>query len=122
MLVRDVEGGHPARIADRGVTAARPGRAERRGPWRIPVARAMGVAAAVLLAAVWCWATLRLVTRPAEAGPVEMAVTAGGWGLSLLPVHCVPKAAAGAGPAAGAVRKVTRAWRHRRWGAGSGLS
>ncbi|MER5968719.1 hypothetical protein ABT112_03070 [Streptomyces sp. NPDC002055] len=87
------------------------------------MARAVGVAAALLLGAVWCWATLRLVTRPAEAGPVEMAVTAGGWGLSLLPVHCVPKAAAGAGgPAAGVVRKVTRAWRHRRWGAESDLS
>ncbi|MER7028672.1 MULTISPECIES: hypothetical protein [Streptomyces] len=45
---------------------------------------------AVLAGAVWWWATARLLWWPATTGPVESAVAAGGWGLSLLPVHCVP--------------------------------
>ncbi|MEU6658668.1 hypothetical protein [Streptomyces sp. NPDC046821] len=92
-----------------------------------------------------------------DAGAFEGAVAAGGWGLSLLPVHCVPKsraagavgagrrsgrgargstaggAAAGSGEAPRAGRAgrrgqgrgrgwVTRAWRRRRSGGGSGLS
>ncbi|WP_369195470.1 hypothetical protein [Streptomyces djakartensis] len=40
--------------------------------------------------ALWWWAVLRLVTE-SEAGLLEAAVAAGGWGLSVLPVHCVPK-------------------------------
>ncbi len=65
--------------------------------------------------ALWWWAVLRLAFA-ADAGVLEGAVAAGGWGLSLLPVHCVPK-----GRAAGAVgsdqwaRRVSQAWR-RRWG------
>ncbi|MFE2422469.1 hypothetical protein [Streptomyces hokutonensis] len=48
------------------------------------------------LGALWWWAVLRLALA-ADAGVLEGAVAAGGWGLSLLPVHCVPKArAAGA--------------------------
>ncbi|WP_143668077.1 hypothetical protein [Streptomyces carpinensis] len=46
--------------------------------------------AALGLGAVWWWAVLRLVLS-SDAGVLEGAVAAGGWGLSLLPVHCVPK-------------------------------
>ena len=46
--------------------------------------------AALGLGALWWWAVLRLALVP-DAGVVEGAVAAGGWGLSLLPVHCVPK-------------------------------
>src|SRR5882757_289134 len=46
--------------------------------------------AALGLGAVWWWAVLRLALAPG-AGVLEGAVAAGGWGLSLLPVHCVPK-------------------------------
>lgn len=42
---------------------------------------------ALVLGGVWWWAVLRLVLEPAHAGLVEGAVAAGGWGLSLLPVH-----------------------------------
>ncbi|MDW4905497.1 hypothetical protein RB628_09095 [Streptomyces sp. ADMS] len=78
------------------------------------------------LGALWWWAVLRLVLAPG-AGALEGAVAAGGWGLSLLPVHCVPKtrgarvagvvrgqAGGGAGP--------TRASLRRRSGGGSGPS
>ncbi|WTX92439.1 hypothetical protein OG440_09510 [Streptomyces sp. NBC_00637] len=48
------------------------------------------------LGGMWWWAVLRLAVAP-DAGMLEGAVAAGGWGLSLLPVHCVAKArAAGA--------------------------
>ncbi|MFE6664976.1 hypothetical protein ACFVFH_15645 [Streptomyces sp. NPDC057697] len=104
---------------------------------------------ALVLGGVWWWAVLRLVLEPAHAGLVEGAVAAGGWGLSLLPVH----AAATAGPAAagdggdGAAawwsvagvrwagrwaaagarcaergRRATKAWLRRRSGGGSGRS
>ncbi|MGW6738141.1 hypothetical protein [Streptomyces sp. NPDC055013] len=77
--------------------------------------------------ALWWWAVLRLALTP-DAGVLEGAVAAGGWGLSLLPVHCVPK-----GRAAGAVdsRRWARAWQvgrattaspHRRSDAGSAPS
>ncbi|MET9854151.1 hypothetical protein ABZY57_14545 [Streptomyces sp. NPDC006450] len=52
----------------------------------IPVGPALALSVGVL----WWWAVLRLVLAPAEAGPVEGAVAVGGWGLGLLPVHCVP--------------------------------
>ena len=48
-------------------------------------------AALLGLGAVWWWAVLRLALA-ADAGVLEGAVAAGGWGLSLLPVHCVAKA------------------------------
>lgn len=59
------------------------------------------------LTAVWWWAVLR-ITLGQGAGVLEAAVVAGGWGLSVLPVHCVPK-----GQAAGAVPKGrwAAAWR-----------
>ncbi|MFI1289920.1 hypothetical protein ACH4VM_15690 [Streptomyces sp. NPDC020792] len=53
--------------------------------------------AALGLGAVWWWAVLRLLLS-GEAGVLEGAVAAGGWGLSLLPVHCVPKEARREGP------------------------
>lgn len=72
--------------------------------------RNWGVRGAVLgLGALWWWAVLRLVAVP-EAGVLEAAVAAGGWGLSVLPVHCVPKRRA---------RGVVGAGRWRRiWGVG----
>ncbi|MFC5170680.1 hypothetical protein [Streptomyces mutomycini] len=42
---------------------------------------------ALVLGGLWWWAVLRLVLEPEHAGLVEGAVAAGGWGLSLLPVH-----------------------------------
>ncbi|AXG80637.1 hypothetical protein [Streptomyces paludis] len=42
---------------------------------------------AVALGGVWWWAVLRLALEPERTGLVEGAVAAGGWGLSLLPVH-----------------------------------
>nr|WP_107475690.1 hypothetical protein [Streptomyces sp. Sge12] len=53
---------------------------------RIPAVPALALAVGVL----WWWAVLRLVLAPAESGAVEGAVAVGGWGLGLLPVHCVP--------------------------------
>ncbi|MFI6559727.1 hypothetical protein [Streptomyces sp. NPDC050534] len=77
------------------------------------------------LGVLWWWAVLRLAFAPG-AGVLEGAVAAGGWGLSLLPVHCVPKArAAGAvGPEcwrdAWRAARATTASPPRRSGAGSG--
>ncbi|MFF5405607.1 hypothetical protein ACFY8K_21615 [Streptomyces misionensis] len=57
--------------------------------------------------AVWWWAVLRLALGQG-AGVLEAAVAAGGWGLSVLPVHCAPK-----GRAAGALDsgRWAAAWR-----------
>ncbi|MFJ6088487.1 hypothetical protein ACIQI8_44815 [Streptomyces sp. NPDC092369] len=62
------------------------------------------------LGALWWWAVLRLALAPG-AGVLEGAVAAGGWGLSLLPVHCVPKARAAGALGAGRWRA---AWRGAR--------
>ncbi|WP_328874180.1 hypothetical protein OHT76_31275 [Streptomyces sp. NBC_00287] len=59
------------------------------------------------LGALWWWAVLRLAVAP-DAGVVEGAIAAGGWGLSLLPVHCVPKARAAGALATG---RWVQAWR-----------
>jgi hypothetical protein len=48
------------------------------------------------LGALWWWAALRLLLA-SDAGVLEGAVATGGWGLSLLPVHCVPKGRSGVG-------------------------
>ncbi len=69
---------------------------------------------------------LRLALVPG-AGVLDGAVVAGGWGLSLLPVHCVPRPGrAGAADGGGAVRErgrlrrgATTASRLRRSGGGS---
>ncbi|WP_436848590.1 hypothetical protein [Streptomyces asoensis] len=66
----------------------------------------------LVLGALWWWAVVRLVMVPG-AGALEGTVAAGGWGLSLLPVHCVAKARA-AGVVQGGRWKA--AWR----GAGEG--
>ncbi|WUA45147.1 hypothetical protein OG465_33300 [Streptomyces sp. NBC_01367] len=78
---------------------------------------------ALTVGALWWWAVLRLVLAPAESGAVEGAVAVGGWGLGLLPVHCVP------GPVRKARQTVrravggaTRAWTLHRSGEGSGPS
>ncbi|WP_427919621.1 hypothetical protein [Streptomyces sp. cg40] len=63
--------------------------------------------AALGFGALWWWAVLRLALTP-HAGALEGAVAAGGWGLSLLPVHCMPKARAAGAVAAGRWRQ---AWR-----------
>lgn len=103
---------------------------------------------AVAFGVLWWWGLLRLAFSP-DAGAFEGAVAAGGWGLSLLPVHTAPKSrAAGAvgsvrpggtsaggagrgGTSAGEMRSaraggaggwLTRAWRRRRSGGGSGPS
>lgn len=68
------------------------------------------------LAAVWWWAVLRLAFTP-SAGALEGTVAAGGWGLSLLPVHCVPKDRARAVIPAGRWRE---AWRAGGRSAGAG--
>ncbi|MEU3146921.1 hypothetical protein APS67_006289 [Streptomyces sp. AVP053U2] len=50
-----------------------------------------GARGAVLgLGALWWWAATRLLLAP-DAGVREAALAAGGWGLSLIPVHCMPK-------------------------------
>ncbi|MFJ4714241.1 hypothetical protein [Streptomyces sp. NPDC088785] len=82
---------------------------------------------AVLLGVVWWWGVLRLAFAP-DAGAFEGAVAAGGWGLSLLPVHALPKAkAAGVAgvPGRHGARKVrTRALRagHEAVGGVAGLA
>ncbi|MHC3474268.1 hypothetical protein ACYF6T_36985 [Streptomyces sp. 7R007] len=64
--------------------------------------------AVVGLGALWWWAVLRLALSP-HAGALEGAVAAGGWGLSLLPVHCVPKARAAGAVERGRWRRALRA-------------
>jgi hypothetical protein len=60
---------------------------------------------ALALGGVWWWAVLRIAMVPEQAGLVEGAVAAGGWGLSLLPVHVASQAAVDAESAARAVRR-----------------
>ncbi|MEU8893730.1 hypothetical protein [Streptomyces sp. NPDC048442] len=65
-----------------------------RGPQgrRVLLLGALGL----VLGGVWWWAVLRLLLAPEGTGVVEGAVAAGGWGLSLLPVHVAARGA-GAG-------------------------
>ncbi|GAA2092287.1 hypothetical protein GCM10009801_58790 [Streptomyces albiaxialis] len=74
-----------------------------------------------LCALLWVSAVGRLVWG--AGGALEASVAAGGWGLSLLPVHVSPDR----GPAPRATDLLralgfTTASRPRRWGAGSGRS
>ncbi|WP_306328793.1 hypothetical protein [Streptomyces venezuelae] len=85
---------------------------------RVPPATLALVAIGLAAGGLWWWAVLRLLLVPGETGPVEGAVAAGGWGLSLLPVHV----AASSGRPGVVARHITRASRRRRWGAGSGPS
>ncbi|MEU5050588.1 hypothetical protein [Streptomyces sp. NPDC021096] len=79
-----------------------PGRRRRPGPvaWTL----------ALLLGGVWCWAVFRLLLQPGRTGFLEGLVATGGWGLSLLPVHCVPRDR----------RAGARGVRRRRWRRGDG--
>lgn len=108
------------------------GGASGRRPRALPGRWISGAVVGVL----WWWAALRLVVWPQSAGVVEGVVALGGWGLSLLPVHCVPRADGDGGWRRAAVRTLrgvraarglcgavlTRAWRRRRSGGGSGRS
>ncbi|MEW2069923.1 hypothetical protein [Streptomyces sp. NPDC007346] len=64
---------------------------------------------ALVLGGLWWWAVLRLALQPEEAGVVEGAVAAGGWGLSLLPVHVASGGSGGVGRAVGSVGPVADA-------------
>ncbi|MFF4159150.1 hypothetical protein [Streptomyces sp. NPDC001678] len=82
-------------------------------PGRPPPLGPLGWAVGSLLTGVWCWAVLRLLLQPGRAGFVEGLVAAGGWGLSLLPVHCTPRTRADggeSGAAGGAVLRALRRW------------
>ncbi|MFF9869019.1 hypothetical protein ACF1G0_27080 [Streptomyces sp. NPDC013953] len=76
----------------------------------------------LVLGAVWFWAMLRLALTPGRAGLLEGAVAAGGWGLSLLPVHVASPPPARSRVAGAAVRRVTSAWHRRRSRAGPDVS
>ncbi|MFE7582908.1 hypothetical protein ACFU5Y_15295 [Streptomyces gardneri] len=98
---------------------------------RVPPATLALVAVGLVAGGLWWWAVLRLLLVPGDAGIVEGAVAAGGWGLSLLPVHVAASARRSGGGfgdggvgdgGAGGGSWVTKASRRRRWGAGSGPS
>lgn len=80
-----------------------------------PTAR---LGAALALGALWWWGVLRLVLAP-DAGVLEGAVATGGWGLSLLPVHCVPKSRAEGAAGSDQWAESWRRWRTA-WGRGRG--
>ncbi|MFG3246124.1 hypothetical protein [Streptomyces sp. NPDC048187] len=64
-------------------------------------------AAALGLGVLWWWAVLRLALHPG-AGALEGAVAVGGWGLSVLPVHCVPQRRAAGALGTGRWRRALR--------------
>ncbi|MFI9393881.1 hypothetical protein ACIG53_23740 [Streptomyces bauhiniae] len=66
--------------------------------------------------AVWWWAVLRL-TLGDGAGVLEGSVVLGGWGLGVLPVHCVAKDRAEEAVRTGRWRE---AWRTTGEGGGDG--
>lgn len=59
----------------------------------------LGRVTALVAGGMWWWAALRLLAQPGRPATVDGLVLAGGWGLSLLPVHCAPwrRRAAGEG-------------------------
>lgn len=61
-----------------------------RGAVLVPV-----VVCGLVVGGLWWWAVLRLALVPEHSGIVEGAVAAGGWGLSLLPVHVTAARSAG---------------------------
>ncbi|MFE0777226.1 hypothetical protein [Streptomyces sp. NPDC058861] len=83
---------------------------------RFPPATLALVAVGLVAGGLWWWAVLRLLLVPGETGPVEGVMAAGGWGLSLLPVHV----AASSGRPGALARRIGRTPWRRRWGAGSG--
>ena len=89
---------------------------------RVPPVTLALVAVGLVAGGLWWWAVLRLLLVPGDAGIVEGAVAAGGWGLSLLPVHVAGGVGGGLGGGVGGGVGVTKASRRRRWGAGSGPS
>ncbi|WP_307622792.1 hypothetical protein [Streptomyces sp. V3I7] len=74
--------------------------------------------AALGLGAVWWWAVLRILLG-VDAGLLEGTIAAGGWGLSLLPVHVVPKTRAVGSVEAG---RWVAAWRAGRVSSRGGRS
>ncbi|MGM0351482.1 MULTISPECIES: hypothetical protein [Streptomyces] len=76
--------------------------------------RAVRWTLALACGAVWWWAVLRLALGQ-SAGVLEAAVAAGGWGLSVLPVHCAPKGKAEGELAPG---RWVAAWRAGQTGTG----
>ncbi|MGW4951339.1 MULTISPECIES: hypothetical protein [Streptomyces] len=70
-------------------------------------ARTARRAAALGLGGLWWWAVLRLALDPG-AGVLEGAVAAGGWGLSVLPVHCAPRRLSAGALEAGRWRRALR--------------
>ncbi|MEU0404889.1 hypothetical protein ABZ318_32675 [Streptomyces sp. NPDC006197] len=109
---------------------------------RVPLVTLALLACGLAAGGLWWWAVLRLLLVPGESGPVEGTVAAGGWGLSLLPVHVAASSGrrgagasgvfSGSGISGAVVRRVTgrgaagravtRASRRRRWGGGSDRS
>ncbi|MER7920986.1 MULTISPECIES: hypothetical protein [unclassified Streptomyces] len=76
--------------------------------------RAVRRTLALACGALWWWAVLRLALGQG-AGVLEAAVAAGGWGLSVLPVHCAPKGKAEGELAPG---RWVAAWRAGKAGTG----
>ncbi|MER8058524.1 MULTISPECIES: hypothetical protein [unclassified Streptomyces] len=76
--------------------------------------RAVRRTLALACGALWWWAVLRLALGQG-AGVLEAAVAAGGWGLSVLPVHCAPKGKAEGELASG---RWAAAWRAGKAGTG----
>ncbi|MEU1709027.1 hypothetical protein ABZ478_27325 [Streptomyces sp. NPDC005706] len=72
------------------------------------VRRVLRWGTALGLGAVWWWGVLR-ITLGQGAGVLEGAVAIGGWGLSVLPVHCVPRGRATGAVAAGRWKAAWRA-------------
>ncbi|QGV78151.1 hypothetical protein [Streptomyces ficellus] len=66
------------------------------------------LALALVLGGLWWWAVLRLVLAPGQTGLVEGTVAAGGWGLSLLPVHVASARTASGARAGSGVAGVLR--------------
>ncbi|MFI2263865.1 hypothetical protein [Streptomyces tubercidicus] len=110
-----------------------------RRPRAVPGRRisAAGAVSGAVVGGLWWWAAVRLVVWPQSAGVVEGAVLLGGWGLSLLPVHCVPRTNRNDGICRRAMERAarrvregrgagrgpfTRAWRRRRSDGGPGRS
>lgn len=79
---------------------------------RVPLPTLAWVVGGLTAGGLWWWAVLRLVLAPEQSGPVEATIAAGGWGLSLLPVHVA------ASPAKNDRSGVISSPR-RRWGGGS---